>query len=89
MPRFWSRTFYPRGSHINVAVHPEKDTHIRLAEFIRQNQQPIIGEWETFAETMTPAATDMSPLALRDHIKEILLFIANDMETPQSPTEQI
>ena len=62
---------------------------MRLAHFIRENSSPIIGEWEKFAQSMTPASDDMSPRALRNHIKQILAFIADDLETSQSKSEQI
>jgi len=62
---------------------------IRLADFIHKNIQPIVSEWETFARTLTPAANDMTPLALRDHIQEILAFIVGDIESSQTKVEQI
>lgn len=61
---------------------------MRLAAFIRNNPVPIVKEWESFASTLTPAAENMSPLALRDHIKEILAFIAHDIESEQTDAEQ-
>ena len=62
---------------------------IRLAEFILKNTKQIISEWEIFARTLTPAATDMTSLALRDHIHELLDFIVNDIESPQTSLEQV
>ena len=62
---------------------------MRLAEFIRANTAPIILEWEAFARTFVPAAGSMTPLALRNHIQQILTFICEDMETEQTPAEQI
>ena len=62
---------------------------MRLAAFIRANLKPIAAEWETFAQTLTPAADNMSPLALRDHIREILAFIADDVESDQTDSEQV
>lgn len=60
-----------------------------LALFIHENTKQIIGEWESFARNLIPSANDMTPLALRDHINELLTFIINDMESPQSKSEQI
>lgn len=60
-----------------------------LAEFIRDNNAPIILEWESFARTLMPAAEHMGPLTLRNHIKEILNFIVGDIQSPQTPTEQV
>ena len=62
---------------------------IFLSDFIEQNTKPIITEWENFAKTLTPAANDMTPLALRDHIPQILAFIVKDIRTPQTSSEQI
>lgn len=61
---------------------------MRLSEFIRNNQGPIVNEWVHFARTVTPASDDMTVVELRDHIKEILMFIANNLEAPQTDLEQ-
>jgi signal transduction histidine kinase len=60
-----------------------------LAAFIRENTPPIIKEWQTFAERLEPAADGMSPHSLRNHIAQTLAFIADDIESPQSDSEQI
>ena len=60
----------------------------RLAEFIRDNLEPIVSEWLSFAGTRTPASDNMNEAALRDHIVEILAFISRDLESPQTQTEQ-
>ena len=62
---------------------------MRLAAFIRANSSSIIGEWENFARTLVPAAQGMSPLSLRNHIKYILGFIADDIDSTQTEAEQI
>ena len=64
-------------------------TDLRLPDFIRQNVEHIVVEWISFAKTRTPAGDDMTQLALRDHIEEILCFIADDIETSQSLKEQV
>ena len=61
---------------------------MRLSDFIRTHAEQIIVEWENFARTLVPASDGMSPLALRDHIQEILSFIADDIESPQTDCEQ-
>jgi signal transduction histidine kinase len=61
---------------------------MRLAHFIRENPAPIIGEWEQFARSLTPASDGMSRLALRDHVTDLLASIADGLETSQSQTEQ-
>lgn len=62
---------------------------MRLAAFIRANTNPIVDEWESFARTLVPAAEGMSPLALRNHIRDTLAFIADDITSPQTESEQI
>jgi len=62
---------------------------IRLADFIHENKEQIIGEWETFARTLIPADNAKTPLVLRDHIEGILSFIVSDIESPQTHAEQI
>ena len=62
---------------------------MRLAHFIRENADAITEEWEKFAGTLNPDSDDKSPRALRNHIKYILAFITDDLQTPQSSSEQI
>ena len=61
---------------------------MRLSEFIVQNADRIVDEWEQFAETITPAAESMDSAALRDHAKAILLAASRDMNTAQTASEQ-
>ena len=63
--------------------------HISLGTFIRDNVELIVGEWLSFARTRTPASDGMTVLELRDHIEEILDFLADDLESPQSRREQV
>jgi signal transduction histidine kinase len=58
-----------------------------LSQFIRDNMEGILSEWEKFASSI-PASRGMNAIALRDDAKEILLAIALDMETSQSGEEQ-
>src|SRR5687768_4971533 len=58
----------------------------RLHEFLRDNAEEILAEWEAFARTL-PIAEAMDVAALRDHAKEMLLAIAKDLEAPQSASE--
>jgi signal transduction histidine kinase len=62
---------------------------MRLANFIRENEHQIVCHWENFARTLVPAANDMTPLGLRDHIRDILAFITNDIDSSQTDSEQI
>ena len=62
---------------------------VRLADFIRTNLKPIVEDWVMFAQTCTPASENMTGLALKDHIIELLTFIADDLESRQTKTEQV
>jgi signal transduction histidine kinase len=62
---------------------------MRLADFIIENIQPILQEWENFAKTITPAAEGMDAEALRDHAEQMLRVIASDLRTSQTPGERI
>lgn len=59
-----------------------------LSKFIMENMEAIVQEWQAFATTMEPAASTMTALALRDHAKPILLAIARDLQSSQTPSEQ-
>lgn len=60
----------------------------RLSTFIRENIEPILEEWETFARSL-PMGADMDVDALRDHAREMLGVIATDLDTPQSAKVQL
>ena len=60
---------------------------MNFSDFIRENLDLIVGAWESFARTL-PAAQSMSRLALRDHCRDILCTIADDMDTAQTHHEQ-
>ena len=61
---------------------------MRLSAFIRAHSAEIIAEWENFARSLVPAADGMSPLSLLNHISYILEFIADDIDTVQTDSEQ-
>ena len=61
---------------------------MRLSEFILTEMECVLTEWEAFAATMFPAASSMTPLALRDHAQQILEAVALDLETPQTKQAQ-
>ncbi|MEA3193454.1 MAG: hypothetical protein QOD26_1787 [Betaproteobacteria bacterium] len=61
---------------------------MRLAQFITENIEPILVEWEAFAASLNAGGQPMSSLALRDHATQILLAIAEDIESNQSDLEQ-
>jgi signal transduction histidine kinase len=61
---------------------------MRLADFILDNREPILTEWEAFARTCAPSSGTMDVRALRDHANAMLVVIAADLATPQSPRAQ-
>lgn len=61
---------------------------MRLSQFIKDNIEPILVEWEAFARTLIPPAASMPVAELRDHAHDILLAIAQDMGTAQSEDER-
>lgn len=60
---------------------------MKLSQFITRNMEQILVEWEAFATTFGAVADKMSSLELRDHAKQILQFVAKDIQTTES-TEQ-
>lgn len=64
------------------------NANVRLADFIRAELEPILQDWEAFAQTL-PHATHMNTAALRDHARDMLLTIAADIESRQSDHEQV
>lgn len=61
---------------------------MRLAEFITDNIELILTEWEAFAASALPAAANMNSLALRDHAPHILEAVVRDITTAQTREAQ-
>ena len=61
---------------------------MRLSQFITENLEQILGEWEAFARTLNAGGQPMTALALRDHASQILVAIAQDIEEGQSDLQQ-
>ncbi|MDQ3025419.1 MAG: HAMP domain-containing histidine kinase [Pseudomonadota bacterium] len=59
-----------------------------MPSFIIQNLEEILVEWESFARTVSPAASTMDSLALLDHAKQMLEAIAQDITTSQTDKQQ-
>jgi signal transduction histidine kinase len=59
-----------------------------LSKFIQDHIEEILGDWESFAQTLIPAGKTLNPAALRDDAENLLRAIALDMETAQSPSQQ-
>jgi len=56
---------------------------MRLAEFIRKNQDSILKEWEDLAHSLSPNPKQ-EKLALRDYASSILLAIADEIDSRKS-----
>lgn len=59
-----------------------------LKDFILENMEEILAEWEAFAATILPAAAQMTRLALRNDAQDILEAVAHDLSTAQTREEQ-
>jgi len=55
-----------------------------LSNFILNEMESILTEWDSFASSLFPAKKQMTSLALRDHAREILHAIAKDISAPQT-----
>jgi signal transduction histidine kinase len=55
-----------------------------LSNYIITHMEKILVEWEDFAATFGAASDKMSSLELRDHAKQILEFVAADIQQDQS-----
>jgi signal transduction histidine kinase len=61
---------------------------VRLSDFIISENESILQEWENFAQTLKPAAIDMTSKELRNHAAVLLGIIAKDISTVQTAREQ-
>lgn len=60
---------------------------MRLSDFITANLEPILNDWEAYAKTLR-AAQGMNSEELRDHARQMLEAIADDLAKPQTEEEQ-
>jgi diguanylate cyclase (GGDEF)-like protein/PAS domain S-box-containing protein len=61
---------------------------MRLSDYILENLECILQEWEEFAATLVPAEQRMDKMLLRDHLKQMLEAIALDLAQPQTAHEK-
>ena len=61
---------------------------MKLSDFIRNELECILQEWEDFASTLAPLA-DANKKELRDHAAAVLKVVAADLDTPQAEHESI
>ncbi|RCV86858.1 diguanylate cyclase [Billgrantia montanilacus] len=60
---------------------------MRLADFIRSEIEQILQDWEEFAKTILHAS-NMDKSGLRDHARDMLLVIADALDSYQSESDQ-
>lgn len=61
---------------------------MRLADFITSNLENILQEWQDYAQSID-SASKMNAEELRDHAKNILILIADDLRTTQTEKQGI
>jgi signal transduction histidine kinase len=61
---------------------------MKLSHFIKANITEILEEWDQFALTLFPKGAHVSARELRDHAREILMELTQDIETEQSAQQQ-
>lgn len=62
---------------------------MRLHAFILRHLEQILAAWESFARTVETSMPAMDTQGLRDHAAQILMTVAEDMQTPQTERQQI
>lgn len=72
---------------LSLTLAKQVEFNMRLAEFIRAEIEPILQDWESFAKTILHAS-HMDTTGLRDHARDMLLVIADDLESDQNESEQ-
>jgi signal transduction histidine kinase/ActR/RegA family two-component response regulator len=73
----------------HVLSQAYQEIALRLADFILDQFENILKEWDHFARTVEPAASSMTEKELRNHAAEMLKCVANDLRTTQSRQEAI
>ena len=58
-----------------------------LSAFIQRSHSEIIGEFSAFARTLMPPNSPMTEEELRDHCKDLLIAIAEDLDEEQTSDE--
>jgi signal transduction histidine kinase len=79
---------FQRLKNAPATVQRRQFNLMRIAQFIRSHPDEIEARWEHFAKALSSSGPDLSVWTLRDHLREILLAMADNMESPQSLREQ-
>jgi signal transduction histidine kinase len=61
---------------------------MHIGQFLRTHLDEIGPTWDGFASALAPSGSSLSNSQLRDHLPEILLAMADDMDKPQTLEEQ-
>jgi|SRR5450830_246271 len=61
---------------------------MKLSKFITTHMDEIVAEFVSFAGTLRPASIDVSVEELRDHARAILVTIARDLDSKQTPKQK-
>ncbi|QXI26323.1 sensor histidine kinase [Pseudomonas vanderleydeniana] len=61
---------------------------MRLSNFIMQNLEPILQEWERFARSIETPFQSLDASALRNQAEQMLTCIALDLRTPQTAQQE-
>ena len=72
----------------NLPCFKCEEDGMTMSEFIKQNMETILTDWEQFAASLHPAAECLSRADLRDFGNEVLATVATDMETRKSSIER-
>ena len=62
---------------------------MKFSAFILANLDTIVQEWGTFARVQLPTSHPLSELALRDHVRDILMIIAKNIESGQANVRDV
>lgn len=62
---------------------------MKLSIFIKKNIEAILKEWDIFARTLFPEGSQATPTAVRDHAREMLMELTQDIEESQTDQEQV
>ena len=61
---------------------------MRLSQFITEEMEAILAEWDRFAATLLPASAKLQARELRDHAQQILEAVVVDLQTPQTDQQR-
>jgi hypothetical protein len=61
---------------------------MELARFINSHLEEIVAEFESFARSLEPASLGISVAQLRDHARQILTEVADDLVETESPAQK-